>query len=364
LTLTGRPQTQKEGAAFGRLTATLSSRGNLEGEWEKDIGSAGTFTHFPHDRPQVSGLSEQTPDQLHTARHHFGAIEIDRKQIIALAEDIQREFMTGQVVVTFVAGIRLILDGTVVRVRLDKKSTSISLLVALGVRQDGQKVLLAVNAARSQIVWRKPATSCSPSRGFRKASGNRSAHPTQLNVYTKSSSGELLVRSQCARSTAGGALPQSHPIRRLTSPHNLITSSCWRSRRNQFQHKLRWHPTGGGIHGGDPSPAQPQSAKKPARSKGVTIKCNVPSRRSLQRLVGDFVGEKVEGLFFSLVAVDGGGIHDGDPSPAQPQSTAGNGISPRIAPYGANGVKSVFNTSARISRDGLIMLIMRRVADL
>ena len=40
--------------------------------------------------------------------------------------------------------IRLILDGTVVRVRLDKKSTSISLLVALGVRQDGQKVLLAV----------------------------------------------------------------------------------------------------------------------------------------------------------------------------------------------------------------------------
>jgi putative transposase len=30
--------------------------------------------------------------------------------------------------------VRLILDGTVVRVRLDKKATSISLLVALGVR--------------------------------------------------------------------------------------------------------------------------------------------------------------------------------------------------------------------------------------
>ena len=40
--------------------------------------------------------------------------------------------------------VRLILDGTVVRVRLDKKATSISLLVALGVREDGQKVLLAV----------------------------------------------------------------------------------------------------------------------------------------------------------------------------------------------------------------------------
>jgi putative transposase len=34
--------------------------------------------------------------------------------------------------------IRIILDGTVVRVRLDKKATSISLLVALGVRADGE----------------------------------------------------------------------------------------------------------------------------------------------------------------------------------------------------------------------------------
>ena len=40
--------------------------------------------------------------------------------------------------------VRLILDGTVVRVRLDRKATSISLLVVLGVREDGQKVLLAL----------------------------------------------------------------------------------------------------------------------------------------------------------------------------------------------------------------------------
>jgi transposase-like protein len=39
--------------------------------------------------------------------------------------------------------IRLILDGTVVRVRLDRKATSISLLVVVGIRRDGQKVLLA-----------------------------------------------------------------------------------------------------------------------------------------------------------------------------------------------------------------------------
>jgi putative transposase len=52
--------------------------------------------------------------------------------------------------------IRLILDGTVVRVRLDKKSTAISLLIALGVRQDGQKVLLSVKnmGGESEAAWR------------------------------------------------------------------------------------------------------------------------------------------------------------------------------------------------------------------
>ena len=37
-------------------------------------------------------------------------------------------------------------DGSVVRVRLDRKATSISLLVVIGVRADGQKVLLAVKS--------------------------------------------------------------------------------------------------------------------------------------------------------------------------------------------------------------------------
>ena len=52
--------------------------------------------------------------------------------------------------------IRLILDGTVARVRLDRKATSISLLVALGVRADGQKVLLAIKnmGGESEAAWR------------------------------------------------------------------------------------------------------------------------------------------------------------------------------------------------------------------
>jgi putative transposase len=52
--------------------------------------------------------------------------------------------------------VRLILDGTVVRVRVDRKATSVSLLVVLGVRRDGQKVLLAARnmGGESEAAWR------------------------------------------------------------------------------------------------------------------------------------------------------------------------------------------------------------------
>jgi len=52
--------------------------------------------------------------------------------------------------------IRVILDGTVVRVGLDRKAASIVLLVVLGVREDGQKVLLAVKnmGGETSEAWR------------------------------------------------------------------------------------------------------------------------------------------------------------------------------------------------------------------
>ena len=53
--------------------------------------------------------------------------------------------------------VRLILDGTAVKVRLDKRATAISLLVALGVRRDGQKVVLAIESmgGESEAAWRQ-----------------------------------------------------------------------------------------------------------------------------------------------------------------------------------------------------------------
>ena len=52
--------------------------------------------------------------------------------------------------------VRLIMDGTVARVRLDRQATSTLLLVVLGIRHDGQKVLLAVRnmGGESEAGWR------------------------------------------------------------------------------------------------------------------------------------------------------------------------------------------------------------------
>jgi len=53
--------------------------------------------------------------------------------------------------------IRLILDGTVIKTRLDKKATHISVLAAIGVRRDGQKVLLSIMnmGGESTAAWRQ-----------------------------------------------------------------------------------------------------------------------------------------------------------------------------------------------------------------
>ena len=53
--------------------------------------------------------------------------------------------------------VRLILDGTVIRTRLDKKATNISVLAAIGVRRDGQKVLLSIRhmGGESTAAWRQ-----------------------------------------------------------------------------------------------------------------------------------------------------------------------------------------------------------------
>ena len=53
--------------------------------------------------------------------------------------------------------VRLILDGTVIKTRLDRKATNISVLAAIGVRRDGQKILLSIKnmGGESTAAWRQ-----------------------------------------------------------------------------------------------------------------------------------------------------------------------------------------------------------------
>jgi hypothetical protein len=103
LKLTGKPESDLEGAVLGQFaaTGTMNAKGEIHGDWETTIGTAGTFVLFPH----VGGEQPdqvQRAEQFHTARHNFGAIEIDREQIIDVAKNIRREFPA--VIVTVVAG--------------------------------------------------------------------------------------------------------------------------------------------------------------------------------------------------------------------------------------------------------------------
>jgi hypothetical protein len=105
LRLEGTPETEMEGVRLGRLEATgyIQPDGSVKGEWETSIGTAGTFILFPHCTGAPS-TGTGVPDPVFTARHTFGPIQIDRDQIMALAQDIQRGFPNGKLVVTFSVG--------------------------------------------------------------------------------------------------------------------------------------------------------------------------------------------------------------------------------------------------------------------
>jgi len=78
------------------------------------------------------------------------AVSLARRRVKTGWEAWQARDLSGEDIV------RLILDGTGVKVRLAKRVMSVPLLVVLGVRRDGQKVLLAVKnmGGETEAAWR------------------------------------------------------------------------------------------------------------------------------------------------------------------------------------------------------------------
>ena len=106
LAIESDPATRVQGAASERIkvSANLQPDGSLRGDWETEHGAAGTLTLFSHSTPEASSQSGVLSDQLHTARHNFGPIVIDKTEIIDLAESIQKDFLKAPLIVTWSAG--------------------------------------------------------------------------------------------------------------------------------------------------------------------------------------------------------------------------------------------------------------------
>lgn len=117
--------------------------------------------------------------------------------------------------------LRLILDGTVVRVRLDRKATSISLLVVLGVRADGQKVLLAVKNRHGSAVLASGGSLARWAARARRPGGRRST------IWSRVGCG----RPSCSSSTARPVwqrhwLPSGRTCR-PSAARSTSTGTCW-----------------------------------------------------------------------------------------------------------------------------------------
>lgn len=86
------------------LNSSIRPNGNLEGLWTTTTGAGGTIMLFPHQNTTVENGQLFQADQFYTARHEFKPIKVDRSNIIALAENIQRVFSNSKVIVTYVEG--------------------------------------------------------------------------------------------------------------------------------------------------------------------------------------------------------------------------------------------------------------------
>jgi len=135
LTMTGEPQAHVDGLVLGNVTivGTMNAKGELHGDWTTTIGSGGTFVLFPHNGPEDA---QEGPgvEQFYVARHNFGAMEIDRQQIIDVAESIRQELPT--VVITVGTGTeqaRYLDDFKILQFTVDRAQT----LRIYGTKPDG-----------------------------------------------------------------------------------------------------------------------------------------------------------------------------------------------------------------------------------
>ena len=91
------PIEEKEGMEYGniKVKAMLTPEGNLRGEWESTIGTAGTLDAYPHDVVQPTqdpDKSQSVPEQVFNKNIELGSVRLFREDLLNLISFIQKEF--------------------------------------------------------------------------------------------------------------------------------------------------------------------------------------------------------------------------------------------------------------------------------
>ncbi|MEP6826817.1 MAG: hypothetical protein ABJA10_01945 [Aestuariivirga sp.] len=106
LRLDGELKDKTAASAQGKLSvsATLMPDGNLRGLWETTLGAGGTLILFAHSDDRSAEKKEVSADQMYTARHEFGPVELEKDDVVQLAENVQLGFKNSKVVISLVQG--------------------------------------------------------------------------------------------------------------------------------------------------------------------------------------------------------------------------------------------------------------------
>ena len=79
----------------------LSSKGSITGDWQSDLGNAGTFILHPHDAAGIAEAAEDMRGTVHTETRKLGAVRLYRSDFNEIVSAIRKDFKVGQLFVTF-----------------------------------------------------------------------------------------------------------------------------------------------------------------------------------------------------------------------------------------------------------------------
>jgi hypothetical protein len=104
LVLYCKPSQAIEGVELGDVSVKgrLTPEGNIKGDWESTIGTAGTFEIYPHDITTTDpGARETNPEQVYNKTIQLGSVRLFKDDVVQLVEFIKKDFTKGRVIVTY-----------------------------------------------------------------------------------------------------------------------------------------------------------------------------------------------------------------------------------------------------------------------